>query len=335
MVLLRPPTPAPPAHRVRAPRGPVGAGGRGRPAVSSWLPPTLALTLVAVATLGPGVPGRVAAAVAVAGIVLGVPHGAVDHLVPGWVLHRRSRGLFLVRVLLAYLAVAGIATVGFLLVPDVAVGVFLVVSAAHFGWAEVTYAAERRGLPVPSPGQGAWPALAHGLAVVGLPVLAWPGTTVAVLSPLAPGLAGALVRPAGAPAVTLLLLLVAAVCAGLARAGRWREAAETVVVALLFWLVSPLAAFGLYFGLWHAVRHSARLLPALAPGAGPAEQVRRYAAVAALPTGLALGALALVARAGAADASEPVVTAGLCVLLALTFPHVVTVAWLDRSRRGR
>ena len=98
--------------------------------------------------------------------------------------------------------------------------------------------------------------------------------------------------------------------------------------------MTPLAAFGVYFGLWHAVRHTAgccRWSPrGRAPRAGAGLRGGgRGAAV------LALGALGLVARAGAADASEPLVSAGLGVLLALTFPHVGVVAMLDRSRRGR
>lgn len=301
--------------------------------VADVLPVVTALALVLVALVSPRAVEQAAPTLAVGGILLGVPHGAVDHLVPGWLTLRAPRGAWIVRVVSGYLGVALLATIALLLAPDIAVGVFLLVSALHFGWGEVAFAAERRGRPVPPLRGNSLPPVAHGLAVVGLPLLQWPEISRQVLAPLAPHLGDLLTARAGPSSVLVVLAVVGAAAASLVRKGRHHEAGELLLVTVLFALVTPLAAFGVYFGLWHAVRHTSRLLPLIDPDGPARRRLTRYAAAAAAPTLLATVALAVVAAGLSTSArGEPVVGAGLAVLLALTFPHVGVVALLDRSR---
>ena len=117
-----------------------------------------------------------------------------------------------------------------------------------------------------------------------------------------------------------------------------RRPPELALLAVTAVVAPPLAAFGAYFGGWHSVRHLARLLaedPANAPElrAGRlARPLARFARAAALPTAAALATvLALWALAGGWRAF---VAADLVVLAALTAPHLVVVAWLDRRARG-
>ncbi|CAM5652351.1 putative beta-carotene 15,15'-dioxygenase OS=Streptomyces griseomycini OX=66895 GN=FHS37_006727 PE=3 SV=1 [Streptomyces griseomycini] len=130
-----------------------------------------------------------------------------------------------------------------------------------------------------------------------------------------------------------------AVCCGMAlRDGRHRQAAELLLLTALFGLVPPLVAFGTYFGAWHSVRHIARLVladPANAPAlrAGhTAAVLRRFGRQAAVPTAIALAALAFLTalpRAFLADGRTAV--GGVVLLAALTFPHLIVVAHLDRG----
>ena len=91
------------------------------------------------------------------------------------------------------------------------------------------------------------------------------------------------------------LALVGAATARLVLRGRTREAGELLLVAAVFALAPPLAAFGAYFGLWHAVRHTGRLLDLSRAAGGDARwrpAVTRLARAAALPTAAALTAVA-------------------------------------------
>ncbi|MPR00382.1 hypothetical protein GB931_21150 [Modestobacter sp. I12A-02628] len=282
-------------------------------------------------------PGAVAAAgvpLALIGIVLGVPHGAVDHMVPFWTSGRRPDRAALARVLTGYLLVAAAAATALLVLPTVTVLVFLVVSAVHFGTAEVAVAAERAGRPTPGPTQEVLLAAAHGAAVVVLPVALWPGESAAVLGRLAPALS--VPAPPVLRAALLLVLagLVLAAVVHLLRLHRTGQTAELLLVVALFAVVPPLAAFGVYFAGWHALRHTGRLLglpgrDGAVPSAGRA--VARLALHAALPTAVTLAVVVVLVGGRAPDAAVGV---ALGVLVALTFPHVRSVALLDRWSRG-
>lgn len=274
--------------------------------------------------------GRLAPLIAMAGIVLGVPHGAVDHMVPFWMGGRRPSPRELATVLAGYLTIAAAAALALVLTPTVTVAVFLVVSAVHFGRAEAVVNAEDGGRPAPGLLQDVPTTLAHGLAVTGLPLVLWPAESAAVLGHLAPAWGTALPVPVR---VVLGLVIAAAVLLAAARSvhrAERREAGELLMVVALFAVVPPLAAFGVWFAGWHALRHTARLLALLQAGPDrpvPARAAGRFARHAALPTLVSLAAVVVLA---ARDSSPTAVGAALAVVLALTFPHVRTVTALDR-----
>nr|WP_240895345.1 Brp/Blh family beta-carotene 15,15'-dioxygenase [Kineococcus siccus] len=308
--------------------------GRGADLVSTASAAALA-ALVLVHLLAPSALATAAPALAVGGLLLGLPHGAVDHLVPFWSTGEPVTVRRLARVLVSYLLVAGAAAAALLLAPGPSVAVFLVVSALHFGRGEVALAAARAGRPAPRWREDLPLTLAHGAAVVALPYALWSEQAAVVLRQLAPSLAdpAAAVRW-GVVAATAGLAVLAA--ADLARRGRHRDLLELVVLVACFAVVPPLAAFGVYFGLWHAGRHTWRMVELAAaagpPGAGRGAALRRCAVHSVVPTAVALAAL--LAIAATQDAS--LLATEIAVLLALTFPHVQTVAVLDAARaRGR
>ncbi|MEO7745626.1 MAG: Brp/Blh family beta-carotene 15,15'-dioxygenase, partial [Actinomycetota bacterium] len=311
------------------------------------------LTLVPVAAIGsllilavaaPTTTASLALPLALGGAALGIPHGAVDHLVPWWwdALDPRgaSRRPSTARLALfagAYAAVAALALAAFLLAPTPALAAFLVLSAVHFGRGEVVTSAERAGRRVPTFRDDWSLALAHGGVVVGLLLWARPSDTNSLLGGLSPRLAD-LVLSTRVPALGLVVVAVAVALVVLLRAGRVLEAAELALLAATFTLAPPLAAFGVYFGLWHSLRHTGRLLDlaraATRAGAGvhgdPGWPTagRVLARAAALPAAVAL--LAVLGLWWARDLAG--LQAEVAVLLALTFPHAVVVWGLDRRR---
>lgn len=320
-------------HLARA-AGPSGAPLRQAPrsgrttSAASRLSVVAVLVLVAAALLAPGAVTTAAPAIAVVGLLLGLPHGAVDHMVPFWSTGEAATLPRLGKVLISYLAIAAVAATALLAAPGPAVAVFFVVSALHFGRGEVSFAAERAGRRPPRAHHEVLSTLAHGAVVVALPYALWHDVSGPVLSQLAP----TLVDPPAAVLEVLVVgtaVLVLAAGARLAHQRRWREAGELAVLVACFTLVTPLAAFGVYFGLWHAGRHTSRMVELAADaapaGASPGWAARRYALHALAPTAVAVAALVLIAATD--DAS--VLAAELAVLLALTFPHVQTVAVLD------
>lgn len=272
----------------------------------------------------------VAPAIAALGIIVGIPHGAVDHLIPGLALRNWSTSGHLGVVIGCYLLVAAVATTALLLVPDLSFAVFLLVSAVHFGWAETTYNAERDGGTVPRFRDGWWETVAHGSVIIVLPL--WSAEGQLAMRPLVPSLVD---RVSAVPAGWAVGAVVAVCAVGvihLVAQRRVLAAVELTAVLALFALVPVFAAFGVYFGLWHAVRHTTRVMDALAPGRPIRFQLRAFLRASALPTAAALVVLALLF---ASRSNAGVVMTGVCMLLALTFPHVVVIAVLDHYRRYR
>jgi Brp/Blh family beta-carotene 15,15'-monooxygenase len=321
-----------PARGLSGPRGHRDAPARFAVAVrAAGVVATLAL-LVADG-VAPGAVQDAGVALALVGIVLGIPHGAVDHLVPFWAHGRRVRVRPLARGLAGYVATGAVALAAVLLAPLPVTWLFLLVSAVHFGRGEVVVQAELAGRRPPGPWQDVLPAAAHGAAVVALPLTLHRDVALRVLDRVAPGFG---TTPGGlldALAVVTAVLVVAAL-ARLLATGRAAEGAELALLALLFAVVPATAAFGVYFGLWHAARHTLRLV--LLPGADgqvPAvgAGLRRYARGAALPSLVAVGLLWVVS----ATANPSVLAAALVTLVALTAPHLVVVGALDRAVRSR
>lgn len=279
----------------------------------------LSVGLVAVAaTAGALAPAAAAAAgptlLVVAGL-LGLPHGAVDHLALGWV--RGRSGAARPGVLLAYTAAAVAAAVAALAAPLPAVLLLLALSVAHFAEGESAFDRLRGGAGL------VLPAAALGTAVVALPLVLRPVAARPLLIALDPALP-AVLAGARLPLLVGTALLVAAGLAVALRAGQRAAATELALVVVAAALGPPLVVFAAWFAGWHAPRHLVRLAALEPSGDGP-ERVRRLARGAALPTAFAAAGLAgLTLLLGGLPAAV------LIVLLALTVPHAAVVARLDR-----
>ncbi len=299
-----------------------------RPAALAWDPrPVAARTTVLSAAalalaagtglLAPGPAVAAGPAVLVAAGLLGLPHGAVDHLALGWARGRPGAARPGVLALYAT-AAAGVAALA-LAAPVPAVLALLVLSAAHFAEGEAAFDRLRGG------GGPALPAAALGTAVVALPLLLHPVQVRPVLAALSPDLPGAVAR--SAPVV--LAVTAALVVAGLAVAVRsrsWQVAAELALVVVAALLAPALLVFAVWFAGWHAPRHLVRLAALEPDGDGPARG-RRLVVGASAPTAVAVaGLVGLTLLLGGLPGAV------LVVLLALTVPHAAVVARLDALR---
>lgn len=322
--------PAPAEYRTR----------RARPVLQAA---RLSVAVVAAAAvlgvLAPSVLEQHQLVVLVVGFLVGLPHGAVDHLVPFWTGWLRRRPLPMIGVLLGYVSVAAVTWAGLHWAGRVVLPLLLAVSVLHFGagdlMAEVDGRTdEKAGSTRPSWMRLAVATLARGGPVVVGPLLAWPHQATQALAKVQlhvqlPSLATRVLLAAVVAACVLWTALAAV------RTGEQRAAAEVVLLGVLFVAVPPLAAFGVYFGAWHGLRHTARLIVR-----DPRNRVdldvgrlrrplRRFLVSAALPTLVAGGSAA--ALFVVADHHSDLTGTVFTVLLALTVPHLVMVALLDLS----
>lgn len=288
-----------------------------------WDPTTAArrttvfsVAAVAVAAVaGHLLPGSAGPALLVIAGIIGLPHGAVDHLALGWARGRLGSARW--EVLLAYAFAAAAAAVAALTFPVPALLSLLLLSAAHFAEGEAAFDRLRGGAGA------SVPAAALGLVVVALPLVLHPGATGPLLRSLDPGLPAALAstRP------TLLAITSVLVLLGIlrsVRAGHRRVAGELALLTAAAVLAPPLVVFSAWFACWHAPRHLVRLI-ALQPVGDGRSRARRLVGGAIGPTAASLvGLAALLLVLGHLPGAV------LLVLLALTVPHSAVVGMLDR-----
>jgi len=296
-------------------------------------------------------------------LVLGLPHGAVDHLVAARIGGSEvSIGHPFTAVGSLYLLAGGAYLLAWLLVPAASFVFFIALTWFHWGQGDLyvlTVLPERTHLR--SPAQRLLCVLLRGGLPMIVPLLAFPAVyrqVARAVTGLFDSSAIALLDPVFAFPTRLALggvlaaLSIGALALGYRRADKaprrrtWRlDAAETAFLWGYFLLVPPILAVGLYFCLWHSLRHVVRVIalgnePDIgttgigAPDAGRSV-VREFARFAREAAPLTAGALvifvALYFLAPVADVLG-LVALYLVLLAILTLPHVLVVTWMDREQ---
>jgi Brp/Blh family beta-carotene 15,15'-monooxygenase len=210
----------------------------------------LGITVVLLQALSNQVGWQVA--IALAALVIGMPHGAVDHLIAIPELFSFKMAIFLTKYLLA----TGLAIGFMLLFPLLGFEMIVFFSALHFGVGDASFFMEiyRRSHRVNFP--RVLYTLAAGFTPVLIPLVNQ--NTKAALEAVNPQLVGwagpfthmALIGCIALNFATATLLLI--------RKIYW-PAIDLLALLALALIAPPLVAFALYFGLWHAMRHTARL----------------------------------------------------------------------------
>ncbi len=283
-------------------------------------------------------------------VLFGLPHGAVDHLVPGRLSGGGASVASIVRVAAMYLALAALYLGLWFVSPGAAFAFFIVLTWFHWGQGDLYFLAAlqrdstpvllkaltvfvRGGLPMLVP-LLAFPEIYHGVAsnIVGL----FRGDVAGVewaFDPVFRGVAGG-----GFFLILLFTLYWRYRLAGRGSLTAWRlEVAEDLLLAAYFALVPPVLALGLYFCLWHSPRHVARLMLLNRISAAALEKGRIGRALAAFARDaapLTVAALALLIGLyflvpGRVDGASGLLAVYLVLISTLTLPHVVIVCLMD------
>ena len=265
-------------------------------------------------------------------LAVGIPHGALDHLVT----LPRSAPIRMAIFIIVYVAIALLAIYA-ILKWNVWGFIFVVVmSATHFGIGDSAFLNEldslknQTGSRIPAwlyaPAAGLLPVMiplvnsrsSEALTKVNESLVDWhQGYTTEIILAVA--------------AITTLCLL------GLLQRKRYRDALDIALLAALASIAPPLVAFAVYFGCWHALRHTARLT-SLLPNSESAYLRGRggQAFVAAVIPGLpalfgTIIFIAVLAGFSQQDLSDKFLWITLVTIWALTVPHMVVTAKLDRA----
>lgn len=268
--------------------------------------------------------------IAVIALAVGVPHGALDHLVT----LPKSRPVVMALFIAIYVLVAVIAVIAILEFNVFGFIFVVLMSATHFGIGDAAFINEldRRG------GRKAkLPRFIYAAAAGSIPVLI-PLVNNASTDALAQ------VNPAlinwhqGYDQEILFAVSAFAVFAivTLFFRHRKRDSLDLALLLALALIAPPLIAFAVYFGCWHAMRHTARLTLTLESSQrGYAEgNVKKAFLSAVLPgtpalvgTFLVAGVLGIMGN----EFNDDFFWMALVIVWALTVPHMAVTAKLDRS----
>ena len=268
--------------------------------------------------------------IAVVALAIGIPHGALDHLVTLPKTEPKKMAIFII----VYVAVAIVAVVGILKFNTVGFIFVLFMSAVHFGIGDAAFINEIDKRTGATQKLNRWFYVpAAGFTPVFIPLVNSASTeALASVNPALINWHGGLDSEI-LLAISIFTLIVIGV---MALTKRFRESLDLTVLLLLAHLAPPLIAFAVYFGCWHAMRHTARLTLSLPRSIenltqGMLRKAFSNAVIPGLPaligTFVVAGLLALSGR----DFTDEFFWMALVVVWALTVPHMAVTAKLDRA----
>jgi beta-carotene 15,15'-dioxygenase len=282
-------------------------------------------------------------------VLLGLPHGALDHLVPlrmGFAWGRTPLGMGL--YLLAYMAIAALYFGLWLWQPLVAFVGFLLATVFHWGQGDVRFLEIFVGRQRSSKFGAGVSILLRGSLPMVLPVLAFPETAESLyinavkglgLSPLPLELSSPIIVMS-LTAYMLVLFALYIINAVNVSANTWTlrmDIAELALLTLLFCTVPAYMSVGIYFIAWHSLRHLARLIVLKGTDAekikrGQWQKPFKRLILDLLP--ITLAAIGLLVglyfwKVQHVTSLETFVALYLVLISALTKPHLVVVALMD------
>jgi len=281
--------------------------------------------------LGPfeGIPIELQVGIALAALTIGIPHGAVDHLITLPSLTLGQRVVFFT----SYLAIVGLVIWAILSVNVLGFQLVVLMSAIHFGLGDASFVSElnsRKGDTKPFPKVPF--ALASGFTPVVIPLVSSQSTQA--LEAVNPNLVGWSMGFAPVLFIAMTAISCGAIIWMLV-VKRYQEAIDLGLLLALSLMAPPLIAFAIYFGLWHAMRHTVRISLELrksqvAHSEGRPAKAFWQAVLAGVPAlVLVLGFVLYLALTQSADLSADLLWYGLVVVWALTVPHMLLTLRLD------
>lgn len=267
-------------------------------------------------------------ALALAALTIGIPHGAVDHLITVPKLASFKMALFLA----AYLGVVGLAIWGILGQNLLGFQLIVILSAIHFGIGDAAFVTEldsrlgRKPLPKLSY------AFSAGFIPVMIPLVSEESS--GALQQVNPSLIGWAGELTPYIYLSMIAIAVSSILWMLLRS-RLDAAIDLALLLLIALIAPPLVAFAFYFGLWHALRHTGRLTLELdasqrsfSSGSGAAALWQ--AILAGLPAlAIVIGFTVVLGFGMGFDLPSEILWYLLVVVWALTVPHMALTAKLD------
>ena len=268
--------------------------------------------------------------IALVALAIGIPHGALDHLVTLPKAQPKKMALFIV----VYVAVAIVAVIGILKFNTVGFILVLFMSAVHFGIGDGAFINEIDKRQDSSQKLNRWFYIpAAGFTPVFIPLVNSASTQA--LASVNPALIN---WHKGFDSEILFIVssfTVAAIVV-MAITKRYREALDLTLLLLLAHLAPPLIAFAVYFGCWHAMRHTARLTLSLPKSIenltqGMLRKAFSQAVIPGLPALIGTFVVAGLLTLSGQDFTDEFFWMALVVVWALTVPHMAVTAKLDRA----
>jgi beta-carotene 15,15'-dioxygenase len=268
--------------------------------------------------------------IAIIALAVGIPHGALDHLVT----LPKAEPLKMAGFILVYVAVAIVAVIGILEFNTIGFIIVLFMSAIHFGIGDAAFISEIDRRTQPGAKLNRWFYIpAAGFTPVFIPLVNSESTEA-----LASVNSDLINWHQGFDSQILIAVTVFAVLAILVMimGKRNREALDLTLLLLLAHIAPPLIAFAVYFGCWHAMRHTARLTLSLPRSIddltqGMPRKAFSHAVIPGLPALIGTFAVAGLMALSGRDFSDEFFWMALVVVWALTVPHMLVTAKLDRA----
>jgi Brp/Blh family beta-carotene 15,15'-monooxygenase len=269
--------------------------------------------------------------IALIALAIGIPHGALDHLVTLPRSNFKKMALFIT----LYVAVAVIAVIALLTWNVVGFILVVVMSAVHFGIGDAAFISEiDRRSEEKKRFQKYLYATAAGTLPVVIPLVSDKSTSA--LEQVNPALVD-WHQGLNNDLLLWVMLITAFALLRLVQRRRDGEAIDLVLLYLLAVTAPPLVAFAVYFGCWHAMRHTARLtltLPSSQEAFTKGSAKRAFIRAVLPGTPALVGTFVIVAlivllRGDSLD--DQFLWVSLVVVWALTVPHMAVTARLDRK----
>jgi len=271
-------------------------------------------------------------AMAVTALAIGIPHGALDHLVTLPKAQPFKMAVFVtIYVAIALAAIWAILqwnVWGFIAV--------VLMSATHFGIGDSAFISELSHLKGSTSSKlPVWAyAPAAGLLPVVIPLVN--NRSTEALTKVNDSLINWHYGYTSEIQIAVAAIATLSAMALISRK-RYRDLLDLTLLAALASVAPPLVAFAVYFGCWHAMRHTARLTSLLPRCLDAYERnnSRRAFALAVIPGLPALAGtlifVALLAGFSQNNVSDTFLWLTLVTIWALTVPHMIVTAKLDRA----
>lgn len=272
--------------------------------------------------------------VAVGVAIIGLPHGAFDFHLAARTAPPSSRAKSLFVFCIVYCAIGSAVVITWMVAPAAALLAFLLVSALHFGFGDVSDGGTAL---------GAAEGVARGAVVIGVPIWMHRDDCARLFAYLVPESSSFPIDPiadAAALCGTVALaglpsILVARVARGERPANQLSgELLSAIAVAWLLAFTPPLLGFLVYFCGWHSLRQAGEIAASL----HPTSAMSGFAALARATAPLVAVVAATAVLASSMVPGLTLDVGGLTRLVfvglaALSFPHIAFHLLLAIARR--